>query len=205
MLSLTCLSQTQVITQNTLIIHHGDITLYLDKDTCTLVSEQVLKYSDFKKLDKDRDNHWFKDTYKDKYNKDAYVHTGYDLGHLTPSHITSYNDTLNHNSFSLFNQAPQLASFNRGKWAQLESHIEDTIAKYKSDAIIITGVIYDEINPEYLGKSKIKIPVAYFKILVIKKITYCWLGSNNNGEVLTTNLSELNKIFVINRMILTIK
>jgi DNA/RNA endonuclease G (NUC1) len=119
-LTFNCVSQTQVITNNNLTIKHGDITLYLSDDTCSMVSKHTIKYSDFKKLDSDRDNRWFQDVYKGKYNKEAYNHSGYDLGHLTPSHITSYNDTLNHNSFSLFNQAPQIATFNRGTWAKLE-------------------------------------------------------------------------------------
>lgn len=170
-----------------------------------MVSKQTLKFSDFKKLDGDRDDRWFQDTYKGKYSKEPYVHSGYDLGHLTPAHITSYNDTLNHSSFSLFNQAPQIAAFNRGKWAQLEGHVEDSIGKYKSDAIIITGVIYDPTVKEYLPKSRIPIPVAYFKVLVIKKNTWCWIGSNNNGSILPTTLNELNNIFKINKMNLSIK
>jgi len=198
--TLNSISQINIITKNNLIILHGDITLYLTDDTSTLVSKHIIKYSNFKKLDKDRDNRWFQDTYKGKYNKNHYKYSGYDLGHLTPSHITSYNDSLNHLSFSLFNQAPQLASFNRGKWAQLERHVEDSIAKYKSTTTIITGVIYDGLNMVYLSKSRIKIPTTYFKILVIKNKTYCWLGSNNNGQVMLITLKELNEIFQINKM-----
>lgn len=198
--SFICLAQTNVVTNNNLIIKHGDLTLYLTDDTCTLASKQVLSYKNFKKIDSDRDNKWFQDVYKGKYHKDDYLHTGYDLGHLTPSHITSYNDSLNHASFSLFNQAPQIASFNRGKWAQLEKNVEDSIAKYKSNATIITGVIYDSENKEYLGKSRIPIPLAYFKVLIIKKNTYAWIGSNNNGNIVKTTVKELNQIFVINKM-----
>jgi DNA/RNA endonuclease G (NUC1) len=203
-LSVNCVSQTQVVTNNKLIINHGDITLYLSNDTCSMVSKQIIKYSNFKKLDSDRDNHWFQDVYKRKYNKEAYVHSGYDLGHLTPSHITSYNDSLNHASFSMFNQAPQLAAFNRGAWAQLEGGVEDSIAKYKSNATIITGVIYDCSTNEYLNKSRIRIPIAYFKIVVLKKQTYAWIGSNNNGMITTITVKSLNELFVINKMNLVI-
>lgn len=202
--TFNCFSQT-IITNNKLVIKHGDITLYLSNDTSSLVSKHTITYDNFKKLDSDRDDKWFQDTYKGKYNKNAYIRTGYDLGHLTPSHITSYNDTLNHASFSLFNQAPQLASFNRGKWAQLEGNVEDSIGKYKSNAIIITGVIYDLKKTSYLGKSRVKIPTSYFKILMIKNKTYCWIGSNNNGQVLPITLVELNQLFVINKMNLKIK
>lgn len=199
--SFVCLGQVN-FTGPTLVIPHGDLTLYLDADTNSFVSKHEIKYSDFKKLDSDRDNRWFQDTYKGVYNRESYVHSGYDLGHLTPSHITSYDDTLNHKSFSLFNQAPQLASFNRGKWVQLEKSVEDSIAKYRSDATIITGVIYDNKNKMYLSKSRIKIPEVYYKILVIKNkkrpLTYVWIGSNVNGQVLKSSIPQLNEILRIN-------
>lgn len=199
--SFVCLGQVN-FTGPTLVIPHGDLTLYLDADTNSFVSKHEIKYSDFKKLDSDRDNRWFQDTYKGVYNRESYVHSGYDLGHLTPSHITSYDDTLNHKSFSLFNQAPQLASFNRGKWVQLEKSVEDSIAKYRLDATIITGVVYDNKNKMYLSKSRIKIPEVYYKILVIKNkkrpLTYVWIGSNVNGQVLKSSIPQLNEILRIN-------
>lgn len=197
-------SQT-VTTDNKLIIKHGDITLYLTKDTCSMVSKHVLKYSSFLKLDKERDNRWFQDTYKGKYFKDAYLKTGYDIGHLTPSHITSYDNELNHKSFSLFNAAPQVAGFNRGKWAQLEGDVEDFISKSKQDVVIITGVIYDPNNKKFMGKSKIPIPSAFFKVLFINGTTKCWIGSNINGLITLTTLVDLNNIFKLNKMDLIIK
>jgi DNA/RNA endonuclease G (NUC1) len=197
-------SQT-VKTDNKLIINHGDITLYLTKDTCALVSKHVLKYSNFLKLDKERDNRWFQDTYKGKYYKDAYLKTGYDIGHLTPSHITSYDNELNHKSFSLFNAAPQLAGFNRGKWAQMEGDVEDIIAKSKQDVVIITGVIYDPNNIRFMGKSRIPIPSAFFKVLFINGTTQCWIGSNINGLISLITLKELNELFVLNKMKLIIE
>lgn len=203
LLSTDSVSQT-ITTDNKLIILHDDITLYLTKDTCSLVSKHVITYSESQKLDKDRDNKWFQDVYKGKYTKDSYLKTGYDIGHLTPSHITSYNDTLNHYSFSLFNAAPQLPSFNRGKWAQMEKSIEDSIAKYQKDAIIITGVIYDGKKTIYMGKSKIPIPMSFFKILYIDKKVFCWIGSNINGLITTTTVKELNEIFKLNKMTLKI-
>jgi DNA/RNA endonuclease G (NUC1) len=197
-------SQT-VTTDNKLIIKHSDITLYLTKDTCTMVSKHVLKFSSFLKLDKERDNRWFQDTYKGKYFKNAYLKTGYDIGHLTPSHITSYDNELNHKSFSLFNAAPQVAGFNRGKWAQLEGDVEDFISKSKQDVVIITGVIYDPNNKKFMGKSKIPIPSAFFKVLFINGTTKCWIGSNINGLITLTTLVDLNNIFKLNKMDLIIK
>ena len=182
-------------------IKHNELTLYLDSDNNSFISKHELKYSNFLKLDSDRDDKWHNEI-KGPYTKEPYQYSGYDMGHLTPSHITSYNDTLNHHSFSFYNQAPQLAAFNRGKWKRLEMSVEDSIAKYKTDVLIITGVIYDDSKKVYLGKSKIKIPEMYYKILYIKTkkpITYVWVGSNKNGEVMITNIKDLNGVLELNK------
>jgi DNA/RNA endonuclease G (NUC1) len=188
-----------------LMIKHGDLTIWLDSDYNSFVTRHELKYVDFLKLDSGRDNKWHNEIYKGPYSKEYYLHSGYDLGHLTPSHITSYNDTLNYHSFSFYNQAPQIAQFNRGKWARLEKSVEDSIMKYKSNVTIITGVIYDNNNKIYMGKSKIKIPYSFYKILYIKKnkLTYVWVGSNNNGEIIVIKIKELNELLKSYKNILT--
>ncbi len=203
-------SQTNVIVKNKLYIKHGDITLYLDDDTSTLVSKHVISYKNFKKIETyDRCNCWFQEPYKKKYIQSKYSKSGFDLGHLTPSHITSYDIITNRYSFSMLNQAPQYSYFNQHPWKNLEMNVEDSITKYKKDAIIITGVIYDENNKNYLPNSRIKIPTHYYKILVINKLTFIWLGVNVDGKknCVITNLSitDLNKLFIKNKMQLLIK
>jgi DNA/RNA endonuclease G (NUC1) len=203
-ISVNIFSQT-ISTNNKLIINHGDINLYLTDDSLSMISKHVLLYNDFLKLDDERDNRWFQDSIKSKYNRTIYSKSGYDLGHLTPSHITSYDDELNHKSFSFLNQAPQLPSFNRGKWARVESSVEDSISKYKKDVVIITGVIYSGNKPTYLKNSKIKIPIYYYKILYVDNLVYCWLGSNVNGEIKIIDIKNLNKLFKSNKMVILIK
>jgi DNA/RNA endonuclease G (NUC1) len=205
LISFESYTQTKVIIKNNLIINHGDITLYLDDDTTTFVSKHILTYNNFKKIGKyDRCNCWFQENYKGKYIQSRYNKTGYDLGHLTPSNITSYDSLINHYSFSMLNQAPQYAYFNRHPWKELEMNIEDSINKHKKDAIIITGVIYNNNDKKYLPNSKIKIPIYYYKILIINKITYVWLGVNADGKkncvIKQTTIKDLNKIFIKNKM-----
>ncbi len=203
-------SQINIITKNTLTINHGDITLYLDNDTTTLVSKHVITYNNFKNIGKyDRCDCWYQDTYNGKYIKDKFKKTGFDMGHLTPSSITSYDSIVNKNSFSMFNEAPQYAYFNRNPWKELEMDVEDSLAKYKKDAIIITGVIYNENQKKYLPNSKIKIPTHFYKILIINKLIYVWLGANVEDKkkciVSQVNLFDLNKLILSNKMELIIK
>lgn len=191
MLAFAAGAQT-VTTGNKLAISYGDMILYPSNDTLPMASLHKISFSKFK-LDSDREDHWFQEKYK-KVSKAPYKGTGYDLGHLTPAHITSYDDTLNRKSFSLYNQAPQLAKFNRGSWKRLEAAVEDSIMKYKKDAVVITGVIYDD-GAKMLGKSRIKIPSSYFKALFIGSVRYCWIGSNDAaGQIRTVSLEELNAI-----------
>lgn len=177
-------------------IKHDDIIMSLDQDTCSFISKHDLKWKDFQKLDGDRKDRWHNEKPNGPYKKEYYHNSGYDLGHLTPAHITSYDDTLQYHSFSMFNQAPQLADFNRGKWKMMELGVEDTISKYKTDVNIITGVVYDNHKKVYLGKSRVKIPVYFYKIVSIEKEnkTYVWLGSNLNGNVIKINIIYLNEI-----------
>lgn len=189
------ISHSQTVKTKNLTLKYKDITLYLTKDTCSQISKHVLTYANFLKLDKERDDNWFEDVYKTKYKKDFYYKTGYDIGHLTPSHITSYNDTINHYSFNLFNASPQLPSFNRGSWKSLEGSVEDSISKYEKDVVIITGVIYDSTGVKFLPNSKIPIPLYYFKVLYIDKKKYVWLGSNINGQIKLITLKDLNGYF----------
>jgi DNA/RNA endonuclease G (NUC1) len=108
-------------------------------------------------------------------------------------------------SFSLFNAAPQLAGFNRGKWAQMEGDIENIIAKSKRDVVIITGVIYDPTNIRFMGKSRIPIPQSFFKILFMNGKIQCWVGSNINGLIVKITLKDLNELFKKNKMKLVIE
>lgn len=198
LLAISSIARSQTVAvSNKLAISHGDLVLYPSSDTLPMASRHFIRFSKFK-LDSDRDGRWFHDRYN-KVSKSAYKGTGYDLGHLTPSHITSYDDTLNYNSFSLYNQAPQLAKFNRGSWKRLESAVEDSILKYKKDAVVITGVIYAP-DAKYLGKSKMKIPSHYFKCVFAGSYKWCWIGSNDSsGEIKVISLQDLNAILDKNK------
>jgi DNA/RNA endonuclease G (NUC1) len=181
-------------------IYHGDMTLYMDKDTCSLMSMHKVTYKEVKKLSGKRSDKWHKEKPIGPYkNKEPYQHSGYDLGHLTPSNITSYDDSLNYHSFSFFNQAPQLAGFNRGAWAKLENDVEELILTKKKGATIITGVIYDNKHKEYLDSSRVKIPVMFFKVVVFgKDDVYAWIGSNVNGGVTVSSVSMIRHIAKMN-------
>ena len=187
-------SQHVAIDSTAFSIHHSELSFFLDKDTNSYISVHNIDYKNIIRITGERSDKWHKEKPFGPYNKNIYIRTGYDLGHLTPSNITSYNDSTNYISFSLFNQAPQVAAFNRGKWSKLEAKVVKTLTMDKTSAIIVTGVIYNNNKKIYLNKSRIKIPMAYYKIVVTAKSTTCWMGSNINGEIITTDLKTILEV-----------
>lgn len=208
-ITMSSVLSQKIVTKSKLVIKHTDMTLYLTSDTNTMVSVQELTYDNFLKIGKvNRDSlgdKWFDDTFKGKFKLKYYTNTGYDKGHLTPFKATSYSVETAINSFSSYNQGPQDGFFNKNTWKQLERSVLDTITKYKLDATIITGVIYNK-KPTYLSKSKIKIPIYYYKALFIGDKRYYWLGDNKQdfykkGDIIPiSSLEELNKLFKSNKM-----
>lgn len=187
-------SQHVLIDSVAFSIQHNDLSFFLDKDTNSYISVHNIDYKNIIRITGERSDKWHKEKPFGPYNKNIYIRTGYDLGHLTPSNITSYDDSTNYISFSLFNQAPQVAAFNRGKWSKLEAKVVKTLTMDKTNAIIVTGVIYNNNKKKYLNKSRIKIPMAYYKIVVTAKSTTCWMGSNINGQIVTTDLKTILEV-----------
>ena len=177
LISIVSYGQT-IKPSNKLIIDHGDVKLYLDDDTSSMISKHSFKYSNFKKLKSNsRCDCWFVDQYSKlkitNYNK-AYNKSGYDFGHLTPSHITTYDTSINKYSFSLFNQAPQNSDFNRYIWEKLEERVEIIIDSLKTNSVIITGVIYNNKNmARDYKKHTCIIKYLYLSLQSIRKLNFC--------------------------------
>ena len=72
-----------------------------------------------------------------------YSGSGYDRGHLAPAGNQRASQRLKDETFFLSNMAPQLGSFNRQVWRELETLARDW-AEERGEAYIITGpVFYD--------------------------------------------------------------
>lgn len=92
-----------------------------------------------------------------------YTNSGYDRGHLCPAADMKFNEKAMYESFYMSNISPQLPGFNRGIWKELETQVRDW-ARGKDSLYIVTGPIFDE-TVESIGTNKVRIPVAFYKIL----------------------------------------
>lgn len=98
---------------------------------------------------------------------DDYKNSGYDRGHLAPAADMSINSTAMSESFFMSNMSPQVASFNRGIWKNLETQVR-IWAKSNDSLYVVLGPILD--HPiKTIGTNKVTVPRAYYKTIVIFK------------------------------------
>ena len=100
---------------------------------------------------------------KTKYDYDGF---GYDRGHLAPSADFKWSRKALSESFFYSNMSPQLADFNRKKWANLEGLLRGYITRHSETQIyIVTGpILNDSLDVIERGINKVSIPKYYYKI-----------------------------------------
>ena len=93
-----------------------------------------------------------------------YNHSGYDRGHLAPYAAIDISKNSAKQSFLLSNMSPQAISLNRQGWAQLEKYVRFW-AKSKGKIWVFTGPIFKGKKPKTIGKDKITVPSAFYKVI----------------------------------------
>jgi endonuclease G len=93
-----------------------------------------------------------------------YKASGYDRGHLAPAADMGWSTQAMQESFYYSNMSPQLPSFNRGIWKQLEELVRDW-AIAEDTILIITGPILRNGLPT-IGANKVSIPEYYYKAIL---------------------------------------
>lgn len=106
---------------------------------------------------------------------------GYDRGHLTPA-ADSINATQMHDTFDIINSAPQVSTFNRGQWKDLEEHVRKDL---NVSTWIVTGLVWGDND---------RIPVAYYKVVYAPQLT-AYIGNNTqHGDVSIIDIDVLENM-----------
>lgn len=92
-----------------------------------------------------------------------YRGSGYDRGHQCPSGDRTISRENNDATFVMSNMLPQAASLNREVWAKLENYCRDQV-RAGNELYILCGGSGTEGR---LGKSKINVPAACWKIIIV--------------------------------------
>ena len=93
-----------------------------------------------------------------------YTSTGFDKGHLCPAADNNMSDDANRESFLMSNMSPQLPSFNRGIWAELESWVRDQ-AEIHDTVYVVTGPVFAN-NLGSIGGNEVTIPGYFYKTVL---------------------------------------
>lgn len=98
-----------------------------------------------------------------KYKYDGF---GYDRGHLAPSADFKWSKKALSESFLYSNMSPQLADFNRLKWADLEGMFREYVVSHSETQLyVVTGpILYDTLPKIERGINKVTIPEFYYKV-----------------------------------------
>lgn len=96
-----------------------------------------------------------------------YTRSGYDRGHMAPNYVIAsrYGRNAQHDTFLMTNVTPQKPKLNQKSWQRLEEVIANDFSEWHGDFWVTTGPIFGE-NPKSLKSSDVKIPKAFYKILM---------------------------------------
>lgn len=96
---------------------------------------------------------------------DDYKNSGYDKGHLCPAADQKWCSEAMRDCFVMANMTPQDHALNAGAWQTLEKK-ERLWAQRDSAIVIVAGPIYTSADKKQIGSSRVRVPSAFFKVLL---------------------------------------
>lgn len=98
-----------------------------------------------------------------------YYNSGYDRGHMCPAADNKWSEKAMIESFLFTNMCPQNHNLNVGDWNELENACRKWAQRY-GDIYIVSGpVIYKKTRHKTIGKNKVVVPDAFFKVILCMK------------------------------------
>ena len=94
-----------------------------------------------------------------------YMRSGYDRGHMCPAGDNHWNQKAMEQSFLMTNVCPQAPALNSGLWNTIEKQCRIWAEQY-GDVYIVCGPIYFNQKHKTIGKNKVQVPEAFFKVIL---------------------------------------
>ena len=99
-----------------------------------------------------------------------YMQSGYDRGHMCPAGDNKWDALAMEQSFLLTNICPQNHNLNVGDWNGMEQQCRWWAKEY-GDIYIVCGPILFNQKHKTIGKDKVVVPEAFFKVVLCLKDT----------------------------------
>lgn len=94
-----------------------------------------------------------------------YKGSGWTRGHMCPAGDNKWDSDAMYNSFLFTNCCPQNANLNSGTWNQIEMSTRRWAERW-GDLYIVCGPILFKQKHQTIGKNKVVVPEAFFKVIV---------------------------------------
>ena len=88
-----------------------------------------------------------------------------DHGHLCPAGDNKWDRDAMLQTFYLSNMCPQNSRLNRGEWERLESRCRGWANHYE-EIFIVAGPLFDQHDHLTIGKNKVGVPNAFYKVVL---------------------------------------
>ena len=169
------------------IIQRTGYTLAYDTKTKTpqWVAWELTRKETYGKEKRTNDFQPDPDTKGGKVVTSDYSHSGYDRGHMAPAGDMKWSKKAMEESFYMSNICPQDHNLNTEDWNDLEMKSREWARRY-GKVYIVCGPIYTGKRNEYIGEHRVKVPDAFFKVILINDSSKpCALGfyfENESGE-----------------------
>ena len=99
-----------------------------------------------------------------------YYNSRFDRGHMCPAGDNKWDKEAMAQSFLFTNICPQNHGLNKYEWNDLEIRCREWAREYGA-IDIVCGPIYETNNQRTIGKNKVWVPVAFFKVILCRKGT----------------------------------
>ncbi|MGN0221267.1 MAG: DNA/RNA non-specific endonuclease [Prevotella sp.] len=94
-----------------------------------------------------------------------YMRSGYDRGHLCPSGDNKWSEQAQRESFLMTNICPQTHNLNGGDWNEMEQQCRKWAEEYGTLYIVSGPILYRQKH-KTIGKNKVVVPEAFFKVVL---------------------------------------
>lgn len=94
-----------------------------------------------------------------------YYNSGYDRGHLCPAADNKWSVEAMYESFLFTNMCPQNHNLNVGDWNEMEQACRRWAKEYGSVYIVCGPILYKGKH-KTIGKNKVVVPEAFFKVVL---------------------------------------
>ena len=126
---------------------------------------------------------------KPRATNNDYYNSRFDRGHMCPAGDNKWDKEAMVQSFLFTNICPQNHGLNKYEWNDLEIKCREWAREYGA-IDIVCGPIYDSENVRMIGKNKVWVPVAFFKVVLCRKGVPKAIGFIYRNEGIRQTLQE---------------